>query len=369
MYPVGEPECDAIVEGAVRFLLDGNEVQAAQLLVNARLSAWFYHDPGSEPRAVYEYNVTLFVGRETFDALTNDYHRHRDTLLKALTAQVQAFELESVQYDPAPDKTPRRPALLAEIERRLGQLPGGLPSGSQLLASAVRFLIDGGEEDIASFLLSAKLAVWESGDTGYDGDETIHAVHLELEVPRPVYDAMESRSTPGQAVRKAIDAVLPSQFYVKHFNVKGVLVDLDPDWQAELLEIARGQGVHNQGHGTRAARTWNNLNFRSESEIRVARALDGAGVLFVPNCLVRVNSPAGRVNREPDFLVCADGKWGILEVDGEPFHPPSRTAADHERDRLFKGHGVRVVEHFDATECYNRAGEVVAKFLAILRSA
>jgi hypothetical protein len=25
---------------------------------------------------------------------------------------------------------------------------------------------------------------------------------------------------------------------------------------------------------------------------------------------------------------------GILEVDGEPFHPPSRTTADHTRDRI-----------------------------------
>ena len=73
-----------------------------------------------------------------------------------------------------------------------------------------------------------------------------------------------------------------------------------------------------------------------------------------------------RGNREPDFLVCKDGKWGVLEVDGEPFHPPSRTVQDHERDRLFRAYGVRVVEHFDASRCFEEADGVVAEFLAIL---
>ena len=70
-----------------------------------------------------------------------------------------------------------------------------------------------------------------------------------------------------------------------------------------------------------------------------------------------------------DFLVCADGKWGILEVDGEPFHPPSRTVADHDRDRVFRLHGVRVVEHFEASECFNNPDQVVAKFLELLRKS
>ena len=74
-----------------------------------------------------------------------------------------------------------------------------------------------------------------------------------------------------------------------------------------------------------------------------------------------------RLNREPDFLVCYEGKWGILEVDGEDSHPPSRTVDDHERDRLFKQHGILLVEHFDASECWENADGVVKKFLELLR--
>jgi hypothetical protein len=81
--------------------------------------------------------------------------------------------------------------------------------------------------------------------------------------------------------------------------------------------------IHNQlADPSKVKVTWNKNRLRSHSEMRVAVALDEAGVLFLPNCLGRLSVPAGRKNLECDFLVCQDGKWGILEVDGEPWHPP-----------------------------------------------
>jgi very-short-patch-repair endonuclease len=74
-----------------------------------------------------------------------------------------------------------------------------------------------------------------------------------------------------------------------------------------------------------------------------------------------------RKNKEPDFVVCENGRWGILEVDGEPFHPPTRTTEDHKRDRDFLAHGIRVVQHYDANECYQQPDRVVANFLNLLR--
>ena len=172
-----------------------------------------------------------------------------------------------------------------------------------------------------------------------------------------------------QAVRRAIEAVLPTGFYMKHYTVDAQLMDIDPDWRTELLEIARGRGIHNQARQNMAGLVWRNLGFRSKSEIRIAQALDRLGVLYLPNCLARVDAPDRRKNREADFLACENGKWGILEVDGEPFHPPSRTVQDHERDRLFRLHGIRIVEHFDASECFNNPDQVVAKFLEPLRKS
>jgi hypothetical protein len=241
-------------------------------------------------------------------------------------------------------------------------------SDSVLQASAARFLIDGGQEDAASVLLSCELQTAESGDSWFDGDEQIWAMHVKLTGPRAAYDVLRQASHPvTEAIKDAIQAVLPSDRYVKHLTAHAQLVDIDPDWRTELLEIARGRGVHNQAVQNQAGFSWKNLRFRSKSEVRVAQALDNAGVLFLPNCLARMTAPEGRKNREADFLVCCDGRWGILEVDGEPFHPPSRTVQDHERDRLFRGHGIRVIEHFDSLECFEHPEKVVQTFLNLLR--
>ncbi len=123
--------------------------------------------------------------------------------------------------------------------------------------------------------------------------------------------------------------------------------------------------VSNQG--INAPHNWNNFNFRSKSEIKIAEALDRAEVLFYPNSKARLNKAELRVNKESDFLVFHSGKFGILEVDGRDYH---QTAADdHERDRLFKRHGIRIIERFDATRCWNEPEQVVEEFLEILTQA
>lgn len=241
------------------------------------------------------------------------------------------------------------------------------PFDEELQASAARFLIDGQEEDAANVLLACSLRVWDSGDTSYAGDEIHEAVHVTLTGPRAAYEILTKASHPiTKAIRRALEAVLPSHNYIKHFTAHAEIIDIDPDWRAELLEIARGKGVYNQAVEATAARTWNNLRFRSESEVQIARALDRAGALFLPNCMARLGSLDSRRNREADFLVCYQGKWGILEVDGEPFHPPSRTVHDHKRDRVFRTHGILLVEHFDANECYKNPDAVVKLFLFLL---
>lgn len=243
--------------------------------------------------------------------------------------------------------------------------------GELLLASAVQFLLEGGDQEAARFLLPCSLDVHQSGDSWWVGDEERYAVHVHVSAPRRTYDLLVQKDHPvGSAIRRALEAVIPAHYYVRHFTVSAQLVDnVEPAWRRDLIENASGTLASNQGADLGAARVWNNLRFRSESEIKIAQALDKAGVLYLPNCRARLGPADNRVNREADFLVCYEGKWGILEVDGEPFHPPSRTAQDHERDRLFKLHGVLVVEHFDARECWENPSGVVTRFLRILKQA
>lgn len=185
----------------------------------------------------------------------------------------------------------------------------------------------------------------------------------------PAEDAEKLPPIVKPAVQRAIEAVLPTGYYVKHFTTNVELTDIDPDWRNELLAIARGRGVTNQGVAIngRPLHTWRNLRFRSKSEVRIAEALEQSNVMFLPNCMARLGvTPDYRVNREADFLVVHKGKLGILEVHGEPFHPARRAAEDHERSRLFKQHGVRLVEVYDANRCYEMPSDVVASFMRLL---
>jgi hypothetical protein len=112
-------------------------------------------------------------------------------------------------------------------------------------------------------------------------------------------------------------------------------------------------------------REWNGLWFRSYTEQQIAQALDRANVFFVPNPTARLGvTQDHRVTREPDFLVVCDGKVGILEVNGPFGHGPDD---DHERARLFKEHGIGVIEHFRWEECHEMPDDVVERFLRLLR--
>ena len=143
------------------------------------------------------------------------------------------------------------------------------------------------------------------------------------------------------------------------------LIELVKLLQAQLEKQSSKQGliaVSNQG--INAPHQWNGFYFRSKAEIKIAEALDSASVLFYPNSKARLNKDEVRVNKESDFLVFQAGKFGILEVDGKPYH---QTAAnDHERDRLFKRYGIRVIERFEATRCWTDPDKVVQDFLEIL---
>jgi len=242
-----------------------------------------------------------------------------------------------------------------------------LPADDLLLASAVSFLIQGGDHEATNVLLSCSLKVaFADKDTSWSDTFGVDVV---LSGPRATHDILEDwENSTTQVVKRAIGAVLPHGTYLAGYDVRAELINIDPEWRRELLEIARGRGIRNQVAPIegRPPRVWSNLRFRSESEVWVAQALDRVGVLFLPNCMGRLGPAGGRRNREADFLICLNGKWGILEVDGEPFHPPSRTVEDHERDRLFKSHGISVIEHFDATRCFQNADNVVQEFLQIL---
>ena len=107
------------------------------------------------------------------------------------------------------------------------------------------------------------------------------------------------------------------------------------------------------------------LLFRSPVEVTIAKALDRHRVLFLPNCMARLGFPDSRENKEADFLVCYEGKWGILEINGDTYH--TNSAKDHNRSRLFKMHGIKVVELYEASRCIKEPTKVVQEFLELVK--
>lgn len=242
----------------------------------------------------------------------------------------------------------------------------------KLLANAAQFLIDGGEEDAASVLLSCDLEMtYVTTVSEINGDGVFELFDINLSGNRFAYEILNNpRNSIRESITGAFTALSPFDgwAYYHELSARVRLIDIEPEWRRELLEIARGQGINNQAQRSEKAPSWKNLRFRSGSEIKIAQALEKMAVLFLPNCVARLGLQNNRQNREADFLICCDGKWGILEVDGLPFHPPSRTVEDHERDRLFKVHGISLIEHFDSNRCFNEPDQVVATFLSLLKN-
>ena len=264
------------------------------------------------------------------------------------------------------------PKFLLEVNLNM-DAPNETPNPDQLLASAAKFLIEKGDNEAASVLLDCR--VEHLGCSKPQAGPASLGVYLRgpnaayevLSIHDAWYDENGNWVYPvSDRVQWAFEAIMPHGFRLGRVDVRAEMVEIGTEWRTELTGLARGNNVHNQTNDSQAERIYNGLRFRSASEVLIAEALDRAGVMYFPLCKGRMNSGRNRVNREPDFLICHRGKWGILEVDGEPYHPPSRTVEDHTRDRLFKGHGVVVVEHFDAKHCYDFPDEVVKRCLGLL---
>ena len=231
----------------------------------------------------------------------------------------------------------------------------------KLLASATTFLIQGQEFYEAGILLLCngldlliEREYWEGADLG-----------IELSSSRAIYDIIQNDEHPSTySIRQAFRAVLPSSFRLEYIRCRVDFPDYDSDWRTKLLDVIEGKVPLNQGVPIqdKPRFQWEYLYFRSPHEIAIAKALNGYNVLFLPNCMARFAQE--RQNKEADFLVCYEGKWGIIEVDGA-FH--TSAARDHERDRLFKSHGIRVIERYTASQCVNDPKGVVGQFLELLK--
>jgi hypothetical protein len=208
--------------------------------------------------------------------------------------------------------------------------------------------------DALEWLDEAQLEVWSEFDEPYAIlGEDFAQYTVELRYARMTLPAEHFGSVSVDVLRAATEEALGS--------LDGFWI-IEGDWPDEP---ALGAAIVRP----RPARPadWHGMAFRSQAELRVAEALERAGVVFFPNARGRVGVTAdARETREPDFIVIAEGRFGILEVDGSDYHD-GNAAQDHERDRCFRHHGVPVLERFPAKRCFDMPDDVVAEFLRLLR--
>jgi hypothetical protein len=265
--------------------------------------------------------------------------------------------------------------------------PPVVPTSDQIHASAVRYLLQSGCKIAPRILLSCESSF------------TINGTHAEVTLRAPdkyytylwVGEINRERIARGdkederdwgdkeepesvlEGIERAFAQLLPGEISTVTVHPKRALLKVNPDWRQEFGNVVYRVNVDNQGitlSKDKPLYVWHNLRFRSQTEMRIAEALERVRkprVLYLPNCIARLGFKT-RKNLEADFLICRSGKWGILEVDG-PFHSASRKADEDARSRAFRAHGILVVEHYDSGECWENAQGVVQGFLHLLAQA
>ena len=110
--------------------------------------------------------------------------------------------------------------------------------------------------------------------------------------------------------------------------------------------------------------SWKGWQFRSAAEANIAQALDRSGVLFFPKATARLTTTEGRENQELYFLICYEGKLGILGVNAE-----EEDEADRRSDRILQSQGIRMIQYYNVNECTEEPDRVVLEFLQNLSLA
>lgn len=164
-----------------------------------------------------------------------------------------------------------------------------------------------------------------------------------------------------QRLIKVLNAFTPSQWGIdfSYVSIEAKLEKAYDEWRNDILKELIGQGINNQANFASSNHPmfeYKGIKFRSKSELKLAPEFEASNVLFFPLPL----AVCGNDHKEPDFLVCKNGKFAILEVITDYFHPSVEKEA--ERTTWFQNHHISI-RSYPATQCYNTPKEVVTDFL------
>ncbi|MCI0712693.1 MAG: hypothetical protein L0154_21235 [Chloroflexi bacterium] len=244
----------------------------------------------------------------------------------------------------------------------------------QILATIVKAFMDTGAAEDATMLAACEISqVKEFEDSREEFSEygpyvvTFISIYARISGNGKFCDKLEFDNDFRDKLRFFLNRALSDRTYeeltiVSHLSP----IEVDMDWRSKLFAEADDGRVHNQNSFGKKSDFYKGMSFNSPPEVSIAKALDAKGVMYLPNCLTRVGAVDDRRNLFPDFLICYQGRWGILEVDGRTYHTGNATD-DHNRSRLIERHGgVSYFTRFDAQRCMKDPDGVVQEFLDIL---
>jgi hypothetical protein len=246
---------------------------------------------------------------------------------------------------------------------------------ARLQRTWLSLLIEGNYAEVAALVVDSELTVQEDR---YGGHTSFSIGLTSVAYPMVINDANIKK-----IILETLQAVATGRFYDQNgvlrepseitveYQIK--LLDVEENWQEKVKEMIVNTKNSNQGVVTEKVFTrekksvylYNEMKFGSQAEIRIAQELEARKVLFFPLPLaIRQDTNVfWQDHKEPDFLICNDGVWGILEVS---HHSSERYEKDVEKDAWFKQSGILCIEHRTADQCRRQPSEVVDGFLTIL---
>lgn len=261
------------------------------------------------------------------------------------------------------------------------------------LATAFNYLRSKGQNELCIILVLSELQIWEHWDvyTEYDDQEIpdfetpyldyiqdknkqmwrcsvilyiesslLHKI--ENDVTILLKEAIELSMQPSK------DGAIP---YIYTFDLMAQRITATETWRQDFLNILKSGESLNQGKFIREEKlvSWNNMRFASMEEMLLAQALekvkktrDNLKLVYFPNCLARVLVDGTNVNMYPDFLICINGKWGILEVNGKQHNLPEQAELDNNKRNLLAK--AKIQMYFYSAESIRQDAErIVCEFI------
>jgi hypothetical protein len=248
---------------------------------------------------------------------------------------------------------------------------------SRLHRTWVASLVEFNFPELAAIAIDFKVRLIEDSFDTFNG-EYIFVDYIVIDMPIPSYQISQDNI---DLIKKTLLGICHGHIPIRSGNYfdrnenelnivfRIALLDIEEDWQKitrRLIVESRNpnQGVITEkvfGRRGRNILEYNEMKFGSKSEIRIAQELEERKVLFfpLPLAVCKETGEFYKDHREPDFLICDNGSWGILEV---AYHP-DRFEEDQQKLAWFKELGILCIECYPAERCYNNPKQVVDEFM------